>query len=185
MRPPAIAGFCLWAIALAGCQHVAQPPHPAAGRSSFSFYEAPAPTGRKAELNLATEKESLDVLVAARPCEPLAAPIYPPAAWREKAGSAIVGVRIEVDANGKVAEVGPSLVCFSTPGPHLAAFRVAVEAAVTQWSFTPAKHCRLERVPLPDGSVYWRNGGEERTETSFDVSFTFSAEGEVTLPAVR
>ncbi len=180
-----LVGISLCLALVTGCQQAPQTAAPAVGRSAFAFVEAPALTGKKAELALDTEKESLDVLVAARPREPLAQPVYPRAALTSHAGSAVVGVRIEVNADGQVTEVGPSLMCFSTPGPFAGAFRAAVETAVTQWRFVPAKHRRLERVTLADGSVYWRNGGEERAEAAFDVAFTFSAEGEVSAPPVR
>jgi hypothetical protein len=174
----------LSALALAGCQHQAARPPAGEGRSTFAFVEPLTLGGKKTELVLAAEQESLDVLVAARPVEPLVKPAYPAAARGRQEGPALVGVHLQIDTNGRVTEVAPSMVSFSTPGPYAAAFRAAVEAAVEQWTFTPAKHRRLERVALPDGSVYWRNGGEEKAEATFDVAFTFN-EGEVTAPPVR
>jgi hypothetical protein len=136
-------------------------------------------------LNLATEREPVYVLDAARPIEPLAQPVYPRAALGGPAGPMLVGVRIHVDPDGRVGDVGPSPVSFSTPGPFAAEFRAAAEAAVWQWKFTPAKRRYLEPVPAGDGSSYWRTADEEKADFTLDVAITFSAEGNIATRVAR
>ncbi len=167
---------------LAGCQHAAAPV--TTGHSSFVFVDEAKLAGRK-PVELAQEREAVDVLDAAGPIEPLAQPVYPKAALARDAGFALVGVRIHVDADGRVTDVDPSMVCFSTPGPFAADFRAAVDAAVWQWKFHPAKRRHLEPVQLDDGSRYWRATSEVAVESVFDLAFTFSAEGGVTHLVAR
>ena len=51
-----------------------------------------------------------------------------------------------VDASGHVAEVRPSILTFSTPGPFAEEFRSAVEAALRQWRFVPAEVQETEPI---------------------------------------
>jgi hypothetical protein len=169
----------------AGCAQRATRPPSGEGRSSFTFVEAPAPGGRRAEVSLATEREPLTVFVEARLLEPVAKPAYPSAARRGSADTALVGVRITIDVDGRVTDVGESLACFSTPGPLAKDFREAVEAAVAQWKFMPAKRRQLEPVRMQDGGFYWRNAGEEKVESALDVASTFGAGGEISSQPAR
>jgi hypothetical protein len=123
-------------------------------------------------------RQPVDVLVPADAVLPLVLPIYPKAALAAKAGVATVGVKITVDANGRVSDVGPSLVAFSTPGPHATEFREAVEAAVAQWKFVPAEIRHL--VPMKGGEKeFWAVTRTDKTEWTCDVVFTFNADGGV------
>jgi len=154
-----------------GCHH--QPRSmPASGSASFVFIapldlplhrEVPRPAGQGEE---AVVRE--DVFVDAEPLLPLAVPVYPPAALQAKAGWMTVAVRLTVDINGRVSGVAPSPVGFSTPSPFSDLFFAAVEQAVRQWKFVPAR--------IHSGEP----GGETRKiEATGDVSFTFTSTGDV------
>lgn len=107
-------------------------------------------------------------------------PVYPKKAMEAKAGRNIVGVHITVDAAGRVSDVRMSLLVLSTPGPFAEEFRTAVEAALRQWQFTPARAEYFEIVHEGD-STYNRVTGSENVETEFDLAFTFSHDGRVVL----
>lgn len=107
-------------------------------------------------------------------------PVYPPRALRAKIGRDTVGVHITVDPAGRVSEVRPSLLVFSTPGTYAEDFRAAAEAAVRQWQFTPARAEYFEIVHEGD-ATYNRVTGSENVETEFDLCFIFSVGGEVVL----
>jgi hypothetical protein len=172
------------ALALGGCAHDVTSARPA-GNSSFTFVDAPAPGGRRSEVSLATEKEPLTVFVEARLVDPVAKAVYPREALSARADTALVGVRITIDVDGRVTDVGESFVSFSTPGPFAREFRAAVEAAVAQWKFTPAKRRHLEPVRLDEGGFFWRNAGEEKIESELNVAFTFGAGGEISTQPAR
>jgi outer membrane biosynthesis protein TonB len=93
----------------------------------------------------------------------------------------LVAVRITVDANGRVSDVGTSLAAMSTPSPFTAEFRAAVEAAIAQWRFRPGEVRHLETVHDADGD-YQRMTSRENIAGTFDVEFTFNASG-VVAPA--
>lgn len=124
-------------------------------------------------------REPTNILVKAEPILPLATPVYPKAALAGHAGSALVGVRITVDFTGKVSEIAPSLLAFSTPGPFAEEFRAAAETAVAQWRFLPAEIRHLQPGKGPQENEYWTITQIDKTEMTFDVSFTFNATGEV------
>jgi hypothetical protein len=105
-------------------------------------------------------------------------PVYPAQALKVKAGAATVGVRVLVDADGKPADIGPSLLVFNTPGPFAEEFLEAVKAAVGRWRFHPAEILYLERVEAP-GVSYNRVSRSEKTEAQLDLVFTFTATGGV------
>jgi hypothetical protein len=190
MSPPFLsralpaAVLAIGGLLLPGCQQTSTRTT-AEGHTSFAFVEAPAIGGRQRSLELANERDAVDVLDAARPVEPLALPHYPPQALRGGAGLMLVGVRIEVDADGRVTEIEPSLASFSTPGPYAEQFRAAVDAAVWQWRFRPARRRHLEPVKLGDGSVYWRASNETNVATALDLAVTFQASGEVVAARAR
>lgn len=115
----------------------------------------------------------------AEPILPLTKPVYPQIPRAQRPPFAQVGVRLEIDVQGRVSEVKPSLYTFSTPGPFAAAFQAAVEAAVNQWRFSPAV---LHRFALETGAgggqvSTWK--GSDPIEWSVDVAFTFNGDGEV------
>ena len=109
---------------------------------------------------------------------PLATPVYPKAVIGH-ADKAIVGVRITVGTDGRVSDVGPSLLCISLPSPFSADFQKAVEAAVAQWRFHPGEVRHVKLVTEPDGTNYPRVVSSEKVEWRFDVSFTFTSSGNV------
>jgi hypothetical protein len=91
---------------------------------------------------------------------------------------ATVGVRIVVDATGRVADVRPSLAVIAVPSLLASEFQAAVEKAVTQWRFQPGEIRQLELVKDPDGD-FQRVARREKIEWAFDVEFTFNATGDV------
>ncbi len=170
----AVLGLCV----LSGCQHAA-PEAPAIGRSSFRFVEERAPAGSATASVTVEEPKSGDYFQEARPIEPLAQPVYPPKALAAKAGFTTVGVRIDVDREGRVTDVGPSLVALSIPSRFDEEFQDAVRAAVLQWRFRPAQRYHIEVGKNPAGEPEYHQTSRENTETYFDVSFTFTADGTV------
>lgn len=170
----------LLAVALwlsAGCRHGTAAAD--TGTSSFAFVQPPPAAASRAVAEEPKEPTSIEHYREARPVRPLATPAYPPAALAGKAGQVTIGVKITVDATGRVADIGPSLLAVTLPGRFDAEFQEAVRAAVAQWRFRPAETFRLENVPLPGGGSYQRMIDHRNVETSFDLSFTFTATGAV------
>lgn len=170
---------------VSGCQHAITVPQ-LSGQSAFRFVEPPV----RADASAASAKietaprEPIEGILPAEPILPLAVPAYPRVAMGSHAAPVVVGVRISVDPSGRVAGIGPSLVCFSTPTPWAAAFYTAVEDAVAQWRFEPAEWRHLVPMTNRNGGGYWQVARSEKTDYSFDLSFTFSTTGEV-LPLTR
>jgi len=105
-------------------------------------------------------------------------PVYPARALKAKAGRNTVGIHIIVDTEGSVREIRMSMLVFSTPGPFAEDFRDAVELAVRQWRFTPARSESFEIVR--DGeATSMRMTESETVETEFDLAFTFQPDGSV------
>lgn len=177
-RCVAVTAMVLGAMAAPGCKHVASGAE-GDGKSSYAFIYKPAPSGPAAGTPSLGPPQARDAVVQAEPILPLAKPVYPKAALSARGGASLVGVRITVDADGRVSNVGPSLVCLSTPGPFAAEFQAAVEAALAQWRFEPGEVQHLEPFNGPDGAAYMRVKDREKVEWTFDVSFTFTATGDV------
>lgn len=151
------------------------------GTSAFAFVERPAgPPPARTVTTEPMEQKPLEEYREARPVYPLVNPVYPPQALKARAGRATVGVRITVDVAGRVTDVAPSMLVFSTPGPFADDFRAAVETAVLQWRFRPAEIEKLEFVQAPTVS-YNRIIGTQKVETQLDVAFTFTATGGVEM----
>lgn len=183
---PLLAGLGL----AAGCQHarvISAPRAPASGASSFQFVEKPLATAPGAATQaVQMVLEPVDVKYKAEPIEPLATPVYPRAALGRMRVPMMVGVRISVDGTGRVAHVGGSLVAFSSGGEYAEEFREAVEAALAQWRFTPAEIRHLvPRAAKSGRGGHWQVTRAEPTDDAFDVSFTFSAKGEVLTEGLR
>jgi hypothetical protein len=179
----ALLGFA--AVGLAGCQHAVTAPS-LSGQSAFRFVEAPVQadvSAAKAQI-LAAPREPIEGILPAEPILPLIPPTYPRVALGTHAAPVVVGVRINVDANGGVTSVGPSLVSFSTPTPRAGAFYAAVEEAVTQWRFEPAEWRHLVPMTNNRGAGYWKVTRAEKTDYAFDLAFTFTTTGDV-LPVPR
>lgn len=165
---------------MTGCRH-APVEAAGAGASSFAFVERPAaPPPARTVTTEPVEQRLLEEYREARPVYPLANPVYPPRALKARAGRATVGVRITVDVTGRVSDVAPSMLVFSTPGPFSDEFREAVEAAVRQWRFRPAEIEKIEFVQTPALS-YSRIVGRQKVEAQLDVAFNFTATGGVEL----
>lgn len=171
-----------WAICLvlaaAGCRHVPQDP-PSVGRSSFAFADEPTAPPKNAVVSEGKATRAPNDFREATPIYPLLNPVYPAKALSKKAGLVTVGVRVTVDAAGRVTDVGPSLLVFSTPGPFADDFMTAVRVAVLQWRFLPAEIEQIEWVQPPGMEPYSRVLSTEKTETHFDLAFTFTATGKV------
>jgi hypothetical protein len=159
-----------------GCGHALPPPD--TGGSSFAFVQAPFVPVPKATAE-AREEKNVEQYQEAIPIRPLATPVYPPRALAAKVGLVTIGVKITVDHTGRVIDIGPSLLAVTIPGRFEADFQEAVRAAVTLWRFRPAEIWMIEDVPMPGGGSYQRMTTLRRVETSFDLSFTFTAPGAV------
>jgi hypothetical protein len=125
-----------------------------------------------------------DYFVEAKPLEPLITPVYPAKALSGKAGLVTVGVRVKIDAEGHVVDVGPSLLTFSTPGRYAAEFQNAVRTAVMRWRFRPAQRYRVKTDRTNESGSGAKEFHPENTETYLDLAFTFTASGTV-LPGSR
>lgn len=163
-----------------GCQHVERTTLKPE-KTAFEFYGAGETVGPEKEAE-AGEVEGLRVgviLIRARPIEPLTLPEYPDIPAVERSRWVTVGVRLDIDREGRVIDTSPSVICITTPHPRLAAFREVIEAAVAQWRFIPAEERHMEKVTAEDGTVFWRASRIEQVATSADISFTFTASGDV------
>ncbi len=176
-----LAAWASASLALAACRHAPSPPAVASGQSAFTFIEAPSPTesARQGEMT-SGPRQPVDVLVAAEPILPLAMPVFPVVALGRLRVPALIGVQITVDERGWVTGVTPSLKALTMPGPFVAEFQAAVEAAVAEWQFRPAEKRHL--VPGRGGPMkddYWVVTRAEKTPATFDVAFTFTGTGDV------
>lgn len=163
---------------LLGCRHV---PAPEAGVSSFRIVEQPPDRTPPAKSSgEAAEPTSLSQYREASVQEKsVVLPVYPARALAAKAGGAQVGVRVVVDAGGQVTDVRPSMLAVTITPPGFAEeFRAAVETAVRQWWFHPARVQHLEIV-TEKGFTYSRVTHSEAVEAEFDLSFTFTPSGQV------
>lgn len=141
---------------------------PLRGQSSFDFLRDAA----SSDTTPPEDQELRPPVIA----EELAQPVYPTEALSAGAGPSIVAVRILVDTQGLVSEVADSPRLASTPGPHAAVFRGAVEEVLTQWRFQPAEWRRYEPGEDLDGDgvADYRRVVESRVVTFYiDVRFDF------------
>lgn len=171
-----VAVLSLLGLVLAGCKH-APPPAEGTGHSSFAFVDPPAvpPPEWKGE---PVQPSSRSKWLEATLKDLSIMPIYPKNALKAKAGRSTVGVHIVVDVNGHISEIRPSMLVFNTPGPFADDFREAVELALRQWQFTPARAEYYEIVHEGD-TTYNRVTRTETVETEFDLAFTFTEDGRV------
>jgi TonB family protein len=106
-------------------------------------------------------------------------PVYPPRALAGRAGAAHVGVRLTIDEKGRVTDVSPSLLAVTiAPPQYTEDFRQAVETAVRQWKFQPARIEYVETVS-EHGITYERLKRVEKLETTLDLAFDFTTNGGV------
>jgi TonB family protein len=169
--------FATFVLVAAGCQHA---PAPSGGTSSFKVIEPPPdrtpppPSGAKIQMTGLEQYREASVQE-----KTIVLPVYPPRALKAKAGAAQVGVRVRVDMEGRVSDVRPSLLAASIIPPGFRAdFEQAVEAAVRQWKFHPAKVQHVE-VVTEKGFTYSRVTRTELLDAEFDLSFTFTPAGRV------
>lgn len=162
-------------IACVGCRSSA--PAPVTGAGSFAFVSPPLAPSKTDVKN--TTMGPGEVVMAAEPILPLATPIYPREAFALRPGQVTVGVRLTVDPNGRVVDVGTSLAVFSSPNSYRGGFREAVEAAVKQWRFESAvlQHSGVGKDATGRDVIVFQ--GAEKIEWVFDVAFTFTASGDV------
>lgn len=126
------------------------------------------------------ERLTKDEWVPPRAMGKLAEPVYPVAALAAGAGPVVLGVRVVVDTEGKVAEVGPSVRAWSTPTPWAAEFRAAIEAAVARWRFRPGEVRHFTTVTNQEGT-YRSLTDSEPTEWALHVTFSFTVSGGVAV----
>jgi outer membrane biosynthesis protein TonB len=159
------------------CRHFPRPAE--TGSSSFVVVEQPRPPPPISSSEETVEPVNRANYREAQAIHPLVMPIYPPKALVAKAGAATVGVRVTVDLHGAVTDIRPSMLAISvTPSKFADEFRDAVELAVRQWKFEPARVHDLER--LTEGEfTYDRVTRTEMIEAEFDLAFTFTTEGKV------
>jgi len=118
-RQRVVAGL-IWAVlgcgwGVVGCRHVSSIP-PDKGTSSFAFIEPPVTAPRaSATATEPREPVSMEQYEEASPITPLAMPVYPARALAAKAGRVTIGVKITVDATGRVSDIGPSLRAVTIP----------------------------------------------------------------------
>lgn len=164
-----LCGIGLWTAI--GCRHL--PAESRGGTSSMKVLEPVAAQGAEPTMS-ATEEAGVRVQFReARLRGPAVQPAYPRRALAAKVGTVQVGVRVVVDAQGRVAEIQPSLRAVTIVPAGLADdFWAEIEAAVRQWSFAPARVEQIETVTA-DGISYGRVKQSDNVETEFDLVFTF------------
>lgn len=167
----------LLGLLMTGCQHAPI----ATGASSFKIVEQPPDrTPPPAKSDAKVQPTSLDQYREASVQEKtIVLPVYPARALKAKAGAAQVGVRVTVDTEGRVTDVRPSMLAISIVPPGFRTdFEAAVESAVRQWKFHPAKVQHVE-VVTEKGFTYSRVTRTEMLDAEFDLAFTFTPSGKV------
>jgi len=192
MRPHFISPyFCISIFPLgvvllvSGCHHMAAP-QTMTGQSSFRFVEPPPAKPRMTATATPSDEPIVeDHFVDALAIPPLTMPVFPKNALAAKAGLVTIGVRVNIDTEGRVTNVGPSMLTFSTPSPHAKEFEAAVRAAVMTWRFEPAYRYSLRIYRSSEGGAPPHETPREKTETYFDLSFTFTSGGKVLTESPR
>ena len=115
-----------------------QPPAPSAaeGKTSYKFVFDPSNPVLGLPEDIQFHRPA--------PRDVRALPVYPPDALAAGDGPHRELVRIVIDKQGRVAEVGDSPLGVSDGGPHAAGFRAAVDAAVRAWVFAPGALVKVE-----------------------------------------
>lgn len=168
------------ALVFSGCHHSRIAQFQDTGKSSFAFVEPPPVPPRKGTVSEASDGPLTEEhFVDAEAIQPLSTPVYPAKALAAKAGLVMIGVKITVDDAGRVVDVAPSLLTFSTPTRYSEEFQEAVRLAVMQWHFHPAQRYSLRIFRDREGGGPPQELHRENTETFFDLAFTFTASGKV------
>ena len=180
MKPVAtivMGGALLGILGGVGCKHA--PWGEVRGSTSFRVVEPRRPPPPPASDKEMVEPVKRSIYRDAEAIHPLVMPVYPAAALAARAGAATVGVRVTVDAGGAVTEVRPSMLAVTLTPPEFAeAFRDAVEVAVRQWKFAPARVLYLERRTEGEFTHDWV-AHTEMIEAEFDLAFTFTPSGKI------
>jgi hypothetical protein len=174
-RPILVAAMCFFA---SSCRHAVPIPQDV-GSASFSVIEPPPVSGSvksPGEPTMETaHAQYQEAFLASHPV----LPVYPGRALAARAGAARIGVRLTIDTKGRVTGVNPSMRTVTLAPPGFAEdFRAAVEAAVRQWKFQPARIEYVETV-AERGITYERVKRSEPQETELDLAFEFTAKGGV------
>lgn len=163
-------------LLLAACRHAPSEQ----GGSSFRWVEPPpAPPPATRAVEAAEQAARAQYREASVQEKTIVLPVYPARAFSAKVGAAQVGVHVVVDTEGRVTDIRPSILAVSiTPPGYSADFEQAVEAAVRQWRFHPAKVEYVETVN-EQGFSYQRVTRTELLDAEFDLLFTFAPSGKV------
>lgn len=185
LRFSASSVFLSIALLVAGCHHRGRP-ETITGQSSFRFVDPPPAKPRMTAMATPADEPLVeDHFIDAVAIPPLAVPVFPKNALVAKAGLVTIGVRVNVDTEGRVINVGPSMLTFSTPSPYAREFEAAVCAAVMTWHFQPAYRYSLRVFRNSEGGAAPQESAREKTETYFDLSFTFTSGGKVVMGSRR
>lgn len=163
-------------LSSSACHHATVPTP--SGASSFSFV-TPAQLDANQPKPSKESSGGAEYAIPPEPLLPLATPTYPKSAIDSPKGTVTIGVRVDIDSTGLVSGIQPSLAVFSTPNSYGSGFREAVEKAVMQWRFLPARLQYAEVVKGDDGREVSVMREGEKIAWSVDVAFTFTASGDV------
>jgi hypothetical protein len=155
----------------AACRHV-----PVVGHSSFQFVDeigAPRTVADASKLKIV---ESMSVVVAPKPLEPVVLPKYPPLALKAHLGDIHIAVSVKIDETGQVVDVERSIARIPYTTAFQDEFLQEVTTAVRQWKFEPGKLAHIE--PQSDGTPLVTS--TEDQNSTLTVAFTFSSSGKVT-----
>lgn len=109
---------------------------------------------------------------------PARQPVYPPSAHNAGLADIVVYVAIDVDAQGNVTNISPSLRHVSVPNHFSSAFFDAITDAVSSWQFRPAEDVFLEST-TERGETKNRFIRSSDVADTIEVKFTFTADGRV------
>jgi hypothetical protein len=112
-----------------------------------------------------------------RPIEELKGPSYPEQPLKDRYGAAVVGVRVFLDADGRVIDIEDSPVCPSTAGRYSEQFRSAVADAIRLWKFKPAEYRQYDKGKDLNGDGkpdYMVLVDSKPVPVHFDARFDFS-----------
>lgn len=125
------------------------------------------------------ERMPMDVLIPARPIEPVALPLVVPSPATPPSRKAMIVVRAVVDPTGAVSEVIPVRESFPPPTSHERELQTAALAAVMRWRFEPAEMRRLVFGRNDGGQNFWMVKWRSPSRCTVELTFTFPPEGPV------
>jgi hypothetical protein len=154
-------------------------PAPAKGQVSYRLLEDPA--GRPSTQDAAGPPQELVPPIANTQNAP---PAFPEEALTSHCAAAWVNLRLIIDGQGNVGEVGDSPFRQSEASACVTLFRAAAEGAVRGWRFSPAYRQTLLK-PASDGPFGQPEWGNEAIPWYADFAFKFEVidgKGVVTSP---